>query len=513
MTEAHQDASGARPPRRRTLYALGAVAAVSALALVLLLHRLGAADVCSGNEAIEGVFVQQMVEHGRYLFPLENGRYPMYKPPLFHWTATALDRAFGFRKVTGFNLRLPSVLYATAGVALVMLFANGILGLDGALLAGLTLAASYQYVSQGRYGRVDMTLTFFETLALFSFFWWTHPARPESAGADGATTGREAMQYVCAAAIGLGVLAKGPVGAIIPLAAIAIYVVTNRRWREVLSRLSPLAVVLAILIATSWYAACYIGGRYGFLDRQIESENVGRFFGSLGTMAPWYYVVPLLLNSAPLSLLVPVAVVAALMPRRKAASAPGMPGEERTRAAVRLMAIFWLVTVVFFSIAAYKRRAYLLPLWPAAAVMLAWMVKAAAAKMRSRAAPWLYGALCAGLIVFNFVFIPNKETRDCGGDSLRPAAEEIKRVVGPSDPLYLYGFREEVAPLLFYLDRNAPEIGGKLGDAPPGYIIVPAAVWAKKQGEALDLAPVLESSHGNEHLILLRHGKLYACSE
>jgi hypothetical protein len=165
---------------------------------------------------------------------------------------------------------------------------------------------------------------------------------------------------------------------------------------------------------------------------------------------------------------------------------------------------------VFFSVAAYKRRSYLLPLWPAAAVMLAWMVKAAAARMRSRAAPWIYGTLCAGLIVFNFVFIPNKEVRDCGGDSFRPAAEEIKRVVGPSEPLYLYGFWEEVAPLLFYLDRNAPELGGKLGDAPPGYIIVPAGVWAKKRGEALDLAPVLESSHGHRRLILLRRGKLYA---
>ena len=52
--------------------------------------------------------------------------------------------------------------------------------------------------------------------------------------------------------------------------------------------------------------------------------------------------------------------------------------------------------------------------------------------------------------------------------------------------------------------------GGKLGDAPPGYVIVPASVWARKRGEALDLEPVLESSHGNRHLILLRRGKVYA---
>jgi len=122
---------------RRPWLVFGALVAVM---LCLTLYRLGRRDVCSGNEAVEAVFVQQMVERGKLLFPLENGRVPMYKPPLFHWTATAIDRLLGFSRVTAFNLRLPSVLYATAGVVLTMLFAYGILGLDGALVAGLTLA-------------------------------------------------------------------------------------------------------------------------------------------------------------------------------------------------------------------------------------------------------------------------------------------------------------------------------------------------------------------------------------
>src|SRR5450759_3313872 len=100
-----------------------AIIAIAILTLALTTVRLGVRDVCSGNEAVEGVFVQQMVEHGEYLFPLENGRVPMYKPPLFHWTATAIDLARDTKKVTAFNLRLPSVLYAVAGVILTMLFA------------------------------------------------------------------------------------------------------------------------------------------------------------------------------------------------------------------------------------------------------------------------------------------------------------------------------------------------------------------------------------------------------
>jgi 4-amino-4-deoxy-L-arabinose transferase-like glycosyltransferase len=475
---------------------------------MLTTYRLGVRDVCSGNEAVEGAFVQQMVEHGKVLFPLENGRVPMYKPPLFHWTATAIDLATGTRKVTAFNLRLPSVLYAVAGTVLAMLFVYDILGLEAAVLAGLTLAGAFQYITLGRFGRVDMTLAFYEALALFAFFWWIGP-KPTETPSFAPETVSEPMQYLLAIALGLAVLAKGPVGALLPLAAMGIFVVTEGRLREAFHRISILAVIAAIALGSSWYLACWIGQQYGFLSRQIGSENLGRFFGSLGVMSPLYYVVPVLFNSGPLSLLVPIAVVMALRSRTTRTEEVRTPTAAAPREAVRLFAIFWVVTLVFFSIAAYKRRAYLLPLWPPSAVMLAWMVTVTSRRFGGRALKGAYAALCVALIIVNFIVIPRREARECAGDSFRPAANEIVKKISAAEPLYLYGFGEEVAPLLFYLDRDAPELDGKLGDAPPGYIIVPAVVWATKRAEALDLEPVLESNHGNRHLIVLHRGKIY----
>src|ERR1019366_8458861 len=156
--------------------------------------------------------------------------------------------------------------------------------------------------------------------------------------------------------------------------------------------------------------------------------------------------------------------------------------------------------VVFFSIAAYQRRSYLLPVWPAAGGILAWGIIPAPPLAWRRVATRAFAALCAGLVVFNFVYIPRMEVRSCRDDSYRPAAEEIARVVAPADPLYVYGFQEEIAPLLFYLDR----------DAPAGFIIVPADLWKTHQRDALDLEPVLTSDHGNCRLVLLKRGKSYA---
>ena len=501
-------------PDRSRLPTIVAIAAIALVIAFLTLHRIGASDVCGGDEAVEGIVVQQMVEGG-HLVPTGNSVIPIFKPPLFHWTATAIDRVLGITKVTAANLRYASAFYAVAGAILAMGFAASILGFNGAIVAGLALAGAYQYIGLARFGRVDMTLTFYETLALFAFIWWM--PRRRQGGEFGAP--RLVMLYLMAIALGLGVLAKGPVGALLPGAAIVIFMIAQRRAHQIVAMLDPGAIIIGGVIASSWYLICYFGGRDAALNRQLGSENVGRFFGALGAMPPWYYLKPLFLNSAPLSLFVPVAVALALSEplsryftgEDAAQSAAGEGADaSHARECIRLFAIFWLVTVIFFTLASYKRRNYLLPLWPASSVMLAWLIVAIPPARYRAIALRAFAAICAVLIVFNFIYVPRREVATCGGDSFRPVVEEIDRVVGPGDPLYLYGFSDDLAPLLFYLDRTAPILDGRLGDAPPGYVLVPEDVWKENQAQALDLEPVMTSEHGTRKLVLLRHGASYA---
>lgn len=102
--------------------------------------------------------------------------------------------------------------------------------------------------------------------------------------------------------------------------------------------------------------------------------------------------------------------------------------------------------------------------------------------------------------------MPRREAAGCAGGSFQAAAAQINRTVGKDEPLYLYGFDDDPAPLLFYLDRDAPRVEGKLGDAPPGYVIVPEKVWSENESEALDLKPVLTVQAGGDKLLVLRRG-------
>jgi 4-amino-4-deoxy-L-arabinose transferase-like glycosyltransferase len=515
---------------------LGLLPAISVIALLALLtvNRLGAADVCGGSEAAMAVYVQQMVEHHQLLFPLDNCSIPMYKPPLYHWTATALALLSRQRSATALKLRLPSAIYAIAGAVLTMVFAANLLGYRGAILAGLILCGSYQFISQARLGLVDMTLTFLETLALYAFFGWFML----NGRAPDVSRPRTVLHYLVAMAMGLGVLAKGPVGAILPGMAMVLFLVTEKSWTALKHLCKPGPLIAGGAIASSWYFACFVGDRWNFLQLQLGTENVGRFFGSLGRMPLWYYVQPLLLNSLPLSLLVPFAVGNAIMGRTT--SIANIPSEglqppypNRASLAARFLAIFWISTVVFFEFASFKRRAYLLPLWPASAILLAWWLlnrimpryDGAHAKVIYRIAV----GLCLLLAAANFLFIPAYELHECGTpfrlselfrwrsagfagespvesgqvESYRQAAEQINRLTYSEGPLYVFGIRDALEPFVFYLGRCVRPLTSPAAAPSIGYVIATESSWRVASSQAQGLVSIARIPYDKDALLLL----------
>lgn len=432
-----------------TARSLVAALAVLAIASVLMLYRLGEAEVCGFNEAVEALVMQDMLERGNLLFPRASGDEPSYKPPMVHWVATVLARVLGASEVSELSVRLPSVFFALAGIGVTMVFVHRHMGAHTGVLAGLILAAAMQYVRQGRYGRVDMALTFFETATLLVFLTWAirTTRRPTDTRTD-------PWLWLLALTAGAGVLTKGPVGAVLPLAAIMITLAMDRRWdlARKMFRWGPTIAFLTLSI--SWYALCALAAKGDFLSLHLGTENLGRFTGSLGRMPTLYYLNPLLMNSPPLTFLAPLAVVAALRPGAGARDELREPRETSTR----LFAIFWLVTVVFFSLAAYKRRAYLLPIWPAAAILIAEWLRARAQTANGKALRGAVTAACGILVLVNFVVAPLIEIRQCPAGNFKHAASAIRAHLPPSANLVSVGGTGggDLAALRFYLQHPLP---------------------------------------------------------
>jgi len=204
-----------------------------------------------------------------------------------------------------------------------------------------------------------------------------------------------------------------------------------------------------------------------------------------------------------------------------------------TRLAARLLAIFWLFTIIFFEFAAFKRRAYFLPLWPASAFLLAWWTVDLIIPMLSyRLGIIIYRAAfatCLLLAAANFLFIPAYELHGCGApftvaslfrwpsagfagesssgsgqpESYRDAAAQINRLTSPDGALYSFGFQDALEPLVFYLDRCAPPLHAAISVPLNARIIAPANILARHSVRCHSLAPLARIPYDHNPLILL----------
>jgi 4-amino-4-deoxy-L-arabinose transferase-like glycosyltransferase len=327
------------------------VALLVLLCAVLYFPYLGAAPFYDKGEPREAMAVQDIVRRGEWLVPLKRATDVPSKPPLFHWTAAAAFHATG--ELDEATIRFPSALYATLGVVLLYFLARKLFNAETALCAGAILATTLVYQDQALDARVDMTLCFFVILSLSLFY----------ALCEGLLT-RPVWYYVFFAVTGIGALAKGPLGIVLPTLVAGSFVVLGRRWDRLAKFVLHPGVLLMLALAAGWYVVAVTRGGEGFFDRQIIQENLSRFAGGSGHSHPVYYYFPYLFSQAlPWGLLLPIVLWDTF--RRKSSSD-----------AMFFLKVWFVVLFLFFSVSLGKRPVYLLPLYPALAMLLAhWLVR------------------------------------------------------------------------------------------------------------------------------------------
>ncbi len=323
------------------------LAMLIALCGVLYFPYLGNTPFFDKGEPREALAVQDIIQRGEWLFPLKRATAIPSKPPLFHWSAALTSEMTGH--LNEITIRFPSALYATLGVLLIYLLGTKLYGPAVALLAGAILATTMVYSDQALSARVDMTLCFFLTLSLMLFYslyrgFLMHPL----------------WYFTFYFVVGIGTLAKGPLGILLPGLVIAGFLGVKRRWDIAMRFAFHPGVVLTLLLAVGWYGLAISRAGEGFVDRQLLQENFKRFFGGSGHSHPIYYYVPYLFSlGLPWSLFLPF-LLWDLFTR----SSDGNDNHLFFKS-------WFLVMFVFFSLSAGKRSVYLLPLYPPLSLLLA----------------------------------------------------------------------------------------------------------------------------------------------
>ncbi|MBX9661415.1 MAG: glycosyltransferase family 39 protein [Nitrospiraceae bacterium] len=358
-----------------------------ALCGILFFWNLGALGLTDRDEGRNAEAGREMLETGDWMSPTFNYEPRYAKPVLVYWLMSASYKTFG---VSEFAARFPSALFGLGLVLMLYLFLTRLRDANTGLLGALMLALNLQMIGLNRMALTDSVLIFFTTLSLFAFWLGFQTTRE-----------RRPWMWVYYAAMGIATLAKGPVGFLVPLIVVALYLSLTKQWRPFWQEGRPLAgTALTILIALPWYAGMWWlhGSEY---TASAQANTVGRFLKPMEghSFGFLFYLPVLLLGFFPWSGWLLFAWPQTLKSWRAArktsmTSDPSqVPTEEEKNGASSLVespnlslvthhsspsdkldwfAAAWIfATFVFFTLSSTRLPHYIGPLFPAAAILTA----------------------------------------------------------------------------------------------------------------------------------------------
>jgi 4-amino-4-deoxy-L-arabinose transferase-like glycosyltransferase len=328
---------------------LGGLIAVLALAWF---GTLGVRPLYKADESRYAEIPREMVASGDWITPRLNGFKYFEKPPLQYWATASFFSTLGERDWVA---RLWTALTGFAGLALVFFCTKKLINERTALTAAAVLAGSPLYVLLGQVNTLDMGLTFFLSAAVFSF-----------------ALERWLLFWVACA---LAVLSKGLIGIVLPLGTVALYVLLKRDG-SLARRMKPVqGVALFLLIAAPWFIAVSLRNKE-FAHFFFIQEHFERFTTKMhGRYQPAWYFVPVLAVGIAPWLLPLLASVRKVFEKKPGFDAP------------LFLALWALVVFAFFSVSDSKLPSYILPIFPALAVLIgAWLVTASRPILLAQAA-------------------------------------------------------------------------------------------------------------------------------
>jgi 4-amino-4-deoxy-L-arabinose transferase-like glycosyltransferase len=318
-----------------------------ALCLTLFFFRLGTRPLWDIDEGKHAVTSKEMILSEDWITPKFNGE-PFYdKPVLYNWLVALAFLVFGF---TEFAARLPAAVLGSGCVIITYLLGKKLYNPGIGFLGAVILATSVEFIILSRTVVHDISLVFFITLALYLFYVGYKDNRH-----------RKRNLLLFYSALGFAVLSKGPVGLALPAMIISLYLIVERNLKFIMKMQIGWGILIFLAVASPWYILIslknpdYAG--YFFIE-----QNLGSFLSSDSRHPnPFYYYIPVLFGGFfPWSWVLPLALIYAV--RRKF---------ESIQESTAFLVIWFSIVFIFFSMAGSKLPTYILPLFPAASLLVA----------------------------------------------------------------------------------------------------------------------------------------------
>ena len=368
--------------------------------------NLGTARLWDRDEPRNAGCAAEMMARGDWVVPIFNDQLRKQKPALLYWLMIGAYSVFG---VNEFSARFWSALLGIGTCLATYVIGRRLFDPRIGLVASIALASSMMFVVAARAATPDSLLVFCSTLSLM-FFVQAAPwkKQKEAAGAHRSNWFPANVWYVAAmyGCMGLAVLAKGPVGFLLPMAMIGMFgllqsLPTQQNylrgddaswWQRLLAvswdcvrafhpmhfaktlgAMRPLmAAAIILAIALPWFIWVHVRTEGDFTRLFFVGEHFGR-----ATIAQenhggglWFYPMAILLGFFPWSCFWGPTLIGLL-------TGNGQKAELKNKTTVgwssaNCFLLCWVcVQVGAFSIAKTKLPSYVTPCYPALAILTA----------------------------------------------------------------------------------------------------------------------------------------------
>lgn len=328
----------------------------------------------------------EMLDSANWLHFTDLGNPYLDKPPLVFWTAVICYKLFGINAI---SYKLPSLLFWLLGIYSVYRFAKLYYNENIALTAMFVLATSQSAFLLTNDCRTDTLL-----IGAVTFSIWQLAAYWES---------KKWLYFVGAfVGIGLAMLAKGPIGLMIPAWTFAAHFLLTKQWKAFWhwQWLLGIVIILAVLSPMIWglytqfdlHQDLLVHGKTGVsgLRFYFWTQSFGRITGE----SDWaddtgygFFLHTSLWAFLPYGLLLFVAVFSSKFPKKEYISLAG-----------------FALTFVAFSMSKYKLPHYIFVTYPMGAVLVAvYLAKIIETKKGLLAWFWLQNITGFGLFIAMFL--------------------------------------------------------------------------------------------------------------
>lgn len=347
------------------------------LAILLLFVGLGSMGLTDRDEGRNAEAGREMFETGNWVSPTFNYEPRFAKPVFVYWLMSLSYHAFG---VSEWTARLPSAVFGVGLILMQYLFLSTLRGPTVGLLGALMLLLNIEIIGLSRMALTDSVLMFFTTASLYGF--WL--------GMRG-TGAQRRWLWLFYIGMAVATLTKGPVGFLVPLVTVVLYLAITSRWRQFWETGYPVAGTLALIaLAAPWYVVMWTIHGQEYLTI-AQAHTVGRFLSPMEghSFTILFYIPVLLLGFFPWSGWLPFAWYQAYKSWREARGERLKASEQEAPAQsspdpvpltsslpapreLEWFAAAWVVGVfVFFTLSSTRLPHYIGPLFPAAAILAA----------------------------------------------------------------------------------------------------------------------------------------------